>query len=74
MPNQTSAVVKKIPTRGGCKAHVGSILASHPAAPCSILSVPQIFTEENLSIIDAAEVNQRHLLEDSGLKMLMEPI
>ena len=42
----------------------GSILASHPAAPDSIPSIPQKFSKEKN--IDVAEVNQRHWLKESG--------
>ena len=50
------------------------MLATHPAAPGLIPSIPQ----KNFKgkIIDVAEVNQQHRLEESGqgLKMLIEPI
>ena len=52
--------------RWGAAQHRGSGLASHPAAPGSIPRIPEI--------IDIAEVNQRCWLEESGLKMLLEPI
>ena len=35
-----------------------------PGAPGLIPSVPKIFSEEK--IVDVAEVNQRHCLEESG--------
>ena len=38
-------------------------MLSDPAAPGSIPSIPKVFCEEN--IIDVAEVNQRHCLEES---------
>ena len=36
--------------------HRGGILDSHPAAPGSILGVPQ-----NFNILDVVEINQQHL-------------
>ena len=44
--------------------HRGSRLASYPAAPGSIPSVPKSFCRGK--IIDVAEVNQRGWLEESG--------
>ena len=38
-------------------------LLSNPAAPGSIPSIPNKFSEENIE--DAAEVNQRHCFEES---------
>ena len=43
-----------------------------PAAPGSFPSIPIIFSEEN--IVDVAEANQQRCSQESGLKMLNEPI
>ena len=45
--------------------HRGSILASHPAAPGSIPSIPTNFSMERVSIL-VGEVNQQRWLEESG--------
>ena len=47
----------------GAAQHGGSILASHPAAPGSIPSI----TKKNFrgNIINVAEINQWHWLEES---------
>ena len=47
--------------RGLGVEHTGSISASNPAAPGSILGFPKIFSEE--LFIDVAEINQRYFLE-----------
>ena len=50
----------------GVAQHSVSILASHPAALGSIPSVPKIFMRK---IIDVAEVNQWHWLEERGQQL-----
>ena len=42
--------------------HRGSIFASHPVAPGSILCVPKIY-------FDVAEIYRRHWLEESGKRL-----
>ena len=57
-------ILIKIEMFEGAALPRGSILASHPAAPDSIPSIPQKFSKEKN--IDVAEVNQRHWLKESG--------
>ena len=50
--------------RRGAAYHRGCILASHPAAPGLIPSVPGISSEKKNIVVTA--VNQHHWLEESG--------
>ena len=48
---QVSGQANKQTTAGEAAYHRGSILASHPAAPGSIASVPEFFSDEKLSML-----------------------
>ena len=55
----------------GTALHRGSKIASHPAAPDLIPSIPKKFRGK-INVV--AEVNLQCWLEESGLKMLVKPI
>ena len=52
--------------------HRGSVCASHPAAPGSILGIPKNFSET--LILDVADINRRHFLKCGKLEYVYQTI